>query len=89
MCRASRADRRGVAVDDRRRGLAPNVIALRGTTSRDYTADFSYDTKARTVNGFRVNYACRGKPATTTGTCTRSSTVAMTTKRSRASRTER
>jgi opacity protein-like surface antigen len=45
--------------------LAPAVIALRGTTSQSYTAEFSYNVKARTINGFRVLYTCRGKPATT------------------------
>ncbi len=43
--------------------LPSGVILLRGTTSQELGTQFSYGAKGRTVNGFRLYFTCRGKPA--------------------------
>jgi hypothetical protein len=41
--------------------LPAGVIALHGKTSQALDAEFTYETAARSINGFAISYTCRGK----------------------------
>jgi hypothetical protein len=45
--------------------LPAGVIALHGTTSQVLKLGFTYEAAARSINGFSIDYTCRGKPPQT------------------------